>query len=1069
MTKKCGRIMATDLTFITNENDESLLKRFQDLIKDVRFFDCLVGYFYSSGFNLFYKELENTEKVRILIGIGTSRGVIDAIQSSKQQSINQYSSVELKEQFNGEVTQELEKSPDKKDIEEGVRKFIEWIRKDKLEIRAYPSSNIHAKLYILTFAEGDRDVGRVITGSSNFTKAGFVDNLEFNVELKDRHDYDFAKSKFEDLWEHGVDVSDEFVQTVNEKTWLNDSLTPYELFLKFLYEYFKEKINIDKEDIEKRYRPEGFLELEYQSEAVVDAKSKLEEYGGVFIADVVGLGKTYIATMLIQQLDGKTLVICPPALLDDNNPGSWPNVFLDFGIRTSKFESVGKLDSLIKQGTEKFKNVIIDEAHRFRTEGTMTYEKLAQICRGKRVILVSATPLNNTPRDILSQIKLFQKSRNSTLPNVRNLEKFFSRLEDPLKNLDRLKNREEYLQIVKDNASEIREKILKYIMIRRTRSEVEKYFGDDLKSQKLRFPDVEKPKSVLYQLNKRENQIFDKTMELIIQQFKYSRYMSLIYLSKKLPENQLTPQRNMGKFMKILLVKRLESSFFAFRMSVDRFIHSYEVFINEFNLGNVYTSKRHIGKIFDYIEQGDDKAIERLIEEEKAEQYDADDFNDDFIVDLKHDLNILKTIRSMWNEVQRDPKLNQFLEDLHDDKKLRENKLIIFTESKETAEYLQKGIEKSLSEKVLLFTGGSSSGFREKVIENFDAKAKHKKDEYRILLSTEVLSEGVNLHRSNIVINYDIPWNPTRLMQRVGRINRVDTKFKKIFTYNFFPTVQSNDLIKLREAAEAKIHSFIEMLGADAKLLTEGEEIKSHDLFRRLTSKKVLTGEDEDEDSELRYLQMIRDIRDNDLVLFEKVKRLPKKSRTSRTYDVKNDALLTYFRKGKLQKFYKCNKNGADEVDFFTAAEILSCRKNQKRMPIGKDFYDFLDRNKIVFDDATDETLYEPEMRGGRDTATRILRILNSRQMRSFKGFTEFDDDYLREARRLIRDGGLPKHTLKRLKKDLTDEIDPFKILAKLKKDIPSEFFEEMFAERFSHRKSSREVILSEYLVNENG
>jgi hypothetical protein len=168
-----------------------------------------------------------------------------------------------------------------------------------------------------------------------------------------------------------------------------------------------------------------------------------------------------------------------------------------------------------------------------------------------------------------------------------------------------------------------------------------------------------------------------------------------------------------------------------------------------------------------------------------------------------------------------------------------------------------------------------------------------------------------------------------------------------------------------------------------------------------------------------------------------------------------------------LQKFYKCDKQGADEVDFFTAAEILSCRKNQKRMPVGKDFYDFLDRNKIVFDDATDETLYEPEMRG-RDTATSILKILNSRQMRDFKGFTEFDDEYLREARRLLRDGGLPKHTLKRLKKDLKDEIDPFKILAKLKKDIPSEFFEEMFSEKFSHKRSSREVILSEYLVSKN-
>ena len=125
-----------------------------------------------------------------------------------------------------------------------------------------------------------------------------------------------------------------------------------------------------------------------------------------------------------------------------------------------------------------------------------------------------------------------------------------------------------------------------------------------------------------------------------------------------------------------------------------------------------------------------------------------------------------------------------------------------------------------------------------------------------------MLAEGVNLHRSNIVFNYDIPWNPTRLIQRVGRVNRVDTKFDTIHAYNFFPTEESNDLIKLREAAEAKIHAFIEMLGADARLLTEGEEIKSHDLFAKWTSKKTITGEDEEEETELGYLTEIRTVRD---------------------------------------------------------------------------------------------------------------------------------------------------------------------------------------------------------------
>ena len=186
----------------------------------------------------------------------------------------------------------------------------------------------------------------------------------------------------------------------------------------------------------------------------------------------------------------------------------------------------------------------------------------------------------------------------------------------------------------------------------------------------------------------------------------------------------------------------------------------------------------------------------------------------------------------------------------------------------------------------MLFTGESLKSVREEVIANFDARAFRPKDDYRILVATEVLAEGVNLHRSNVVINYDIPWNPTRLIQRVGRVNRVDTKFDTIHTYNFFPTDEGNDLIKLREAAEAKIHAFIQMLGADARLLTEGEEIVSHDLFAKWNSKKTITGEDENEETELKFLTEIRTVRDKQPDLFERIKRLPKKARSTRALSV---------------------------------------------------------------------------------------------------------------------------------------------------------------------------------------
>jgi superfamily II DNA/RNA helicase len=1057
--------MITDTTFITNEGEKNLRERFRVLIKDTRFFDVLVGYFYTSGFYSLYKSLEKTDKIRILIGINTGRQTYQLIQESKEpaQGSFKFSHAEAKQEFSDAITSEMEHSEDNYLVEEGVNKFVEWLHNGKMQIKAYPSENIHAKLYIMTFVEGDKDVGRVITGSSNFTQAGLVDNLEFNVELKDRADYEFALNKFNELWENAVDVKDKYIETIQTKTWLNNTITPYELYLKFLYEYFRDKINVDLEEFESQYVPENFLKLKYQSDAVLDARSKLEEYGGVFLSDVVGLGKTYIAAMLANRLDGRHLVIAPPILLDEDAPGSWPNVFHDFKV-AAKFESIGKLDDLVQKGTDKYTNIFIDEAHRFRTETNITYENMAKICRGKRVILVTATPLNNTPQDILSQIKLFQKGKNSTIPNARNLDEFFNSLRNRLKGLDRREDYEKYMEIVGQNAREIREKVLKYLMVRRTRSEIIRYFTSDLQEQGLKFPTVADPEPIFYQLDAKEERVFDKTIKLVSETFKYARYTPLLYLKKGIEQPEELAQKNMRKFMKVLLVKRLESSFHAFRNTLGRFIQSYEQFLGEYDKGNVYVSKKYTSKLFELLENDDDEAIQRLIDEDKAKKYKAADFEAAFEKDLKSDLAVLGEIAELWATVDRDPKLLAFIQNLSSRNIFKENKLIVFTESRETAEYLEKHASKVAPNKVLCYSGSSSAPIREKVIDNFDARAKFPKDNYRILISTEVLSEGVNLHRSNVVVNYDIPWNPTRLMQRVGRINRVDTKFDKIYTFTFFPTIQSNDQIKLKEAAEYKIQAFIEMLGADARLLTEGEEIKSHDLFTRLTSKKTITGEDEAEESELKYLQVIRNIRDKDPDLFEKIKRLPKKARTARVYEGADNSLLTYFRKGKLQKFYQVSNVTPEELDFMAAARLLEVDKNTKRESPGADFYDLLEKNKMEFQAATTEEIPHLKMKGGRDSTTFVLRFLKSNEVKHFRGFTDEDELYIKRVITLLEEGALPKQTTKTLVKELSKETNPFKMLVKLKTNIAAEFFKETVAENSAQTSGPREVILSEYL-----
>jgi hypothetical protein len=364
-------------------------------------------------------------------------------------------------------------------------------------------------------------VGRVITGSSNFSQSGLLDNLEFNVELKNRSDYDFAIAKFNELWERSVEVSRIYVDTIKKKSPYAE-FTPYELYLKFLYEYFKGQLNLP-EQIEDIYLPPGFKKLRYQEEAVLTAKNTLEAYGGVFLSDVVGLGKTYMSALLARELEGRSLVIAPPSLLDDKNPGSWPNVFHDFGVRGHYCASLGKLDDLLKRDISKYKNVFVDESHRFRTESTQSFEKLAQICRGKRVILVSATPLNNTPRDILSQIKLFQNAKKSTILNQANLEAFFASLERKLRGLDRKRDREQYFQTVQSNAKETREKILKYLMVRRTRNEIKKYYEVDLKGQGLKFPEVSDPEPLFYKFRKSESEKFLETLKLVTGPFKYAR------------------------------------------------------------------------------------------------------------------------------------------------------------------------------------------------------------------------------------------------------------------------------------------------------------------------------------------------------------------------------------------------------------------------------------------------------------------------------------------------------------------------------------------------------------------
>lgn len=1068
--------MSSDLTFITNESNVNLKDRLKVLIApQTRLFDCLVGYFYLSGFHLLYPALESTEKIRILIGLKTDQRTFDLLEEAKlQNSFGFMSHVEIKEQVEPNLRREFERDvAEWRDVEEGVAKFLEWCNSGKLEIKVYPSRKIHAKLYIMTFVEDFIDKGRVITGSSNFSQSGLVGNLEFNVELKNHADYDFALAKFNQLWADAVEVTSEYVETIRHKSHLT-LFSPHEIYLKFLYEYFRTELSQPRE-LEQDYQPPGFKRLQYQQDAVLTAKRIAEEYGGVFLADVVGLGKTYMAAMLARELDGRSLVIAPPALVDEANPGAWGNVLYEFGVRGFKTYSIGKLDQILKLDLSKFQNVFIDEAHRFRNEDNETYEKLHRICKSKspdgsakRVILVTATPFNNRPNDLLSQLKLFQDSRNSSLPNLPNLDNFFRNLNGRLRPFHRINDREEYLRVLRENAREVRERILKYLMVRRTRGEISRFYADDLAAQGLKFPDVASPVAVYYELSKRENEIFTRTIERITRQLTYARYRPLTYFAGKLDDNITTAQFNLAGFMKVLLVKRLESSFEAFRLTLARFIHAYDRFISSLKSGEVYVSKKKTALIFELIEAGEFEAIESLIEGGEAERYDAAEFTEKFVSDLENDWRVLRAIEEDWADIFRDPKWEKLKSLFQTDAVFGEAKLLLFTESKETAEYLSKRIADELGEPALCFTGDSKKGQRGEVIANFDPRAPDRKNDFRILVTTDTLAEGVSLHRANVVVNYDIPWNPTRMMQRVGRINRVDTNFARIYTYNFFPSEEGNNEIGLREAAEAKIEAFIEMLGADARLLTETEEIKSFNLFARITAKETLTGEGETPaESELKYLQIIRDVQDNDPKLFERIKRLPRKCRTARRSPDYKNALLTYFRLGKLDKFYlsMAENQPTSELDFLTAVKILASDDAEK-IPVGPEFFALAEKNRAALEHALQadhETTYAAA--SNHDAATKLLRRLYVFKGSDFQDFTEEEENLWRSCLQALKDGAVAKKTINRLAKELAYTSTARAMLEAIKKNFSPNGLTTEETPAYEPQTKPREVILSEYFI----
>ena len=897
--------------FFTNRGVNTLINKFEGVFKyndNIHYFDALVGYFRASGYFRIRPFLDKVPKIRILVGINIDKMFADAHKSGIEFFKNHG---KTKEDFIKKIQDDIEKAHYDKETEKGILQFINDIIETKIQVKAHPEKKIHAKVYILrpeTFNQHKH--GTVITGSSNLTDSGLGGgasyNYEFNVELSEYNEVQFATDEFEILWSESVDILPIDIQNIKKETYLNE-VTPFELYVKLLSEYFGNNLDYDPDSMGDL--PQNFKKLSYQVDAVNEGFNMLLKHNGFILADVVGLGKTVIAAMVAKKFilqngkdHSKILVVYPPAI-----EKNWKNTFKDFNIdKYTKFITNGSLEKILDGhqdywNKEEYDLIIVDEAHKFRNYKTGAFQNLQLICKSpratkglvegfqKKIILVSATPLNNRPDDIFYQIQMFQDARQSTLP-ITNLTSFFSPLMEQYKTLKRFEELD--VNQLRDIYGKIRKNVIEPITIRRTRTDLENIdeYKADLAKQGIIFPKTEPPQKVEYVMDEKLNELFHKTVFYLTDEdkLKYSRYQAIaglnIEIQNKYYENAETVSKSLAFIMKTQLIKRLESSFFAFKKSLGSFQQATDRMITMFENDKIFIAPdTNVNKLLDkgWSEEDIEKEIERLSEENpKNQTFKKSDFNPGFIESLKKDSKLLKILVKGWSTIERDPKLEVFIAQLNsqflNSETNGEGKLVIFSESKDTVDYLSKALTDGGRKDVLVISSENRKEKYETIVSNFDANLAVGKqlNDYNIIISTEVLAEGVNLHRSNVIIHYDTPWNSTKLMQRIGRVNRIGTKANAIYNYVFYPSAQGDSQIHLNKTAFMKIQAFHTAFGEDNQVFSTSEILDEVKLFSGTFK--------EEEDERLKFLYFLRNFKKENRAWFDKINKMPLKSRAGR-------------------------------------------------------------------------------------------------------------------------------------------------------------------------------------------
>lgn len=887
-------------------------------------FDIATGYFEISSLIAMDGQWQKLDKIRILMGDEVSPRTKNAFKKALLRRLDE----------------SLEEEKEKNDFLFGVAAVIDALRSGKIECRVYKKKKFHAKAYI-TYDKSPVRPPVALVGSSNFTWKGLTDNIELNVQIETGAEVKILQEWYEKHWEEAEEVSEEVLEVIEKHT---KEYTPFQVYAKSLQEYLRGHEETTSEW--ERTKSVMFKEIsQYQREAYHACMKIANRWRGAFLCDGVGLGKTFVGLMILERLvvhDRKNVVLLVPksgriAVWEENIKAFLPNLinnpFVSLNIynHTDLLRSANKDKDFpaeweqIKENADAF---IIDEGHNFRNHNSRSYKQLQRVLNAnKQLFMLTATPINNSLFDLKDQIDLFtgkdEKFFSAAPLGIHNLQAYFVRKERAL----RVESGEEDSQISEEQAREIlnNDDLFRELVVQRSRKYVEQSLKLEDSDRKVMFANRQPPQVANYSLKAvygglldEIEKAFNKKKPLLLLPV-YSLYdkdpdtEDFIYF-KGNPDDDPEFAMKSGRqvqvvaLIRVLLLKRLESSVVSFRETCENLILKLYSFIelhdektavrwrnqNEEQLNKILVSK---GADFDdSLEDNDEDIIPTDLKfdwtELDEELFDIAGLVRDTVLDLDQLLEFMEEIEDF--KPANDDKVNKLIELIRTDEDLKDEKLIIFTEFQATAKYLENSL-KDAGFKQVVKVDSTTETDRGLIMKRFapyynkttpqEIKA-NGHEEIKILIATDVLSEGVNLQDARLLINYDLHWNPVRLMQRIGRVDRrmdldleaqiirdnpsLKDKRGKARFWNFLPPNELNEILSLYNRVTHKTLRISKIFGIEGKqLLTDQDDYKALEDFNHSYEGDISRVEE----MHLLYQEMIK----SDEGLHEELENMPRR------------------------------------------------------------------------------------------------------------------------------------------------------------------------------------------------